>query len=108
MIQHQLPKAGRQRNTTPPGFVPLGVNDGKGVMFVSHTGLVHPSGFLPIVCGIFPLDHLVHIYQESPIFQALRDAERLEGKCNICEFRNLCGGSRASLRCDRQPSGSRT
>ena len=27
---------------------PLGVNDGRGVMFVSHTGSVYPSGFMPI------------------------------------------------------------
>jgi radical SAM protein len=71
------------------------VNDGKGVMFVGHTGLIQPSGFMPIVCGLFPLDHLVHVYQASPVFRALRDAERLEGKCRVCEFRNICGGSRA-------------
>jgi len=96
VIQHQLSKADRAgRNAPPVGYAPLGVNDGKGVMFVSHCGLVHPSGFLPIVCGVFPLEHLVQIYQESPIFRALRDADRLEGKCRVCEFRHICGGSRA-------------
>jgi len=29
----------------------IGTNDGKGVMFVSHTGEIYPSGFLPIRCG---------------------------------------------------------
>jgi MoaA/NifB/PqqE/SkfB family radical SAM enzyme len=74
---------------------PMGLNDGKGVMFVSHCGLIHPSGFMPILCGVFPLQHVVRVYQDSPIFRGLRDASRLEGKCGYCEFRNLCGGSRA-------------
>lgn len=95
VIQHQLPKGRPRASASPPPFVSTGVNDGKGVMFVSHAGLVHPSGFLPILCGIYPLDHVVRIYQESPVFRALRDAMRLEGKCQACEFRNICGGSRA-------------
>jgi radical SAM protein len=72
-----------------------GTNDGKGIMFVSHTGEIFPSGFLPICCGRFPLDSLVKVYQRSALFSALRDADRLGGKCGACEFRNLCGGSRA-------------
>jgi radical SAM protein with 4Fe4S-binding SPASM domain len=76
-------------------FVPTGVNDGKGIMFVSHTGTIHPSGFMPIVCGVFPLQHVVQVYQDSPIFRGLRDAKRIEGKCGQCEFRHICGGSRA-------------
>jgi AdoMet-dependent heme synthase len=95
VIQHQISKADRSEQAAPVGFVPAGVNDGKGVMFVSHTGLVHPSGFLPIVCGTFPREHVVQIYQDSPVFRALRDADKLEGKCHFCEFRHLCGGSRA-------------
>jgi radical SAM protein len=79
----------------PKPFSALGINDGKGVMFVSHQGKIYPSGFLPIECGSFPLDHVVDVYQNSPIFQSLRDPNRLEGKCGVCEFRRLCGGSRA-------------
>ena len=76
-----------------PHFV--GTNDGKGMLFVSHTGEIFPSGFLPIECGRFPLDSLVKVYQESALFRALRDADRLGGKCGACEYRNICGGSRA-------------
>ncbi|MGB7323541.1 MAG: TIGR04053 family radical SAM/SPASM domain-containing protein [Rubripirellula sp.] len=78
-----------------PAFIPAGVNDGKGVMFVSHTGVIHPTGFLPITCGVFPLQSVVDVYQNSPIFRSLRDPDRLEGKCGQCEFRNICSGSRA-------------
>lgn len=80
---------------SPSGQAPMGINDGKGVMFVSHVGLIHPSGFMPIVCGMFPLANVVDVYQHSPIFQGLRDSSRLEGKCSRCEYRNICGGSRA-------------
>jgi radical SAM protein len=94
-IQHQVGGKHPTRGRTPQGYVPIGVNDGKGILFVSHAGLVHPSGFLPVVAGAFPHQHLVDIYQNSPVFRALRDADRLEGKCRACEFRHLCGGSRA-------------
>jgi radical SAM protein with 4Fe4S-binding SPASM domain len=75
--------------------LPLGVNDGNGVMFVSHHGEIYPSGFMPVRCGTFPTDHVVRVYQDSQTFRALRDPRRLEGKCKACEFRNICGGSRA-------------
>ena len=74
---------------------PLGVNDGKGVMFVSHVGEVYPSGFMPLLCGRFPRDSVVDIYQNSPVFHSLRDPGRFHGKCGVCEFRSVCGGSRA-------------
>jgi MoaA/NifB/PqqE/SkfB family radical SAM enzyme len=73
----------------------IGTNDGKGILFVSHVGEMFPSGFLPIECGRFPFDSLVRVYQDSQLFRALRDGDRLSGKCGACEFRNICGGSRA-------------
>jgi len=76
-------------------FQATGINDGKGVMFVGHTGLIYPSGFMPITCGQYPQENVVEVYQDSPIFQGLRDANRLEGKCGLCEYRTICGGSRA-------------
>jgi radical SAM protein with 4Fe4S-binding SPASM domain len=84
-----------QRNTHLPTAGAIGTNDGRGVMFVSHIGEIYPSGFLPICCGRFPLDSLVRVYQSAELFVALRDGSRLRGKCGECEFRNICGGSRA-------------
>ena len=71
------------------------VNDGKGFVFISHTGNVYPSGFLPIHAGNIRETPLAEIYRNSPIFKALRDSARLEGKCGACEFKEICGGSRA-------------
>lgn len=90
--QRALPAEARR---SLPRRAQLGCNDGKGILFVSHLGMVYPSGFLPICCGTFPQDDVVQVYQQSPLFQSLRDGDRLEGKCGRCEFRHLCGGSRA-------------
>ena len=77
------------------GRAPKGINDGKGFVFVSHRGEVYPSGFLPISGGNIRKQSLADIYRNSPMFTDLRDASKLEGKCGRCEFRDICGGSRA-------------
>ncbi len=79
----------------PRHRAPLGVGDGKGVMFVSHTGEIFPAGFLPLTCGRFPHDSVVEVYQNHPTFQALRDPDGFQGRCGYCEYRYVCGGSRA-------------
>jgi radical SAM protein len=72
-----------------------GVNDGRGFMFVSHRGEVMPSGFLPVSAGRVPDHSAVDLYREAPLFRQLRDPTALRGKCGRCEFREVCGGSRA-------------
>jgi radical SAM protein len=72
-----------------------GVSDGKGFVFVSHTGEIFPSGFLPVSGGNVLDNSLTYIYRNSPLFQALRDTTLREGKCGICEYQKICGGSRA-------------
>ncbi|NLE40090.1 MAG: TIGR04053 family radical SAM/SPASM domain-containing protein [Pirellulaceae bacterium] len=74
---------------------PLGVTDGKGVMFVNHRGEIFPAGFLPLCCGRFPENSVVKVYQNHPTFRALQDPDQLKGNCGICEYRYICGGSRA-------------
>jgi AdoMet-dependent heme synthase len=72
-----------------------GVNDGNGFCFVSHIGEVYPSGFLQLSAGSVRERSLAEIYRESPVFRTLRDPTLLKGKCGICEYRSVCGGSRA-------------
>lgn len=74
---------------------PRGVNEGKGFVFISHIGDVYPSGFLPIKAGNVRNQPLGEIYRESPLFVDLRNSDNLKGKCGRCEYRDLCGGSRA-------------
>lgn len=72
-----------------------GVNDGDGFLFISHTGELFPSGFLPVSAGNVRRDDLVAVYRESPLFRSLRDRSLLKGKCGVCEYKDICGGSRA-------------
>ena len=74
---------------------PKGVNEAKGFAFISHIGDVFPSGFLPIKAGNVKNESLVDIYRNSDVFVSLRDSSKLKGKCGVCEFRELCGGSRS-------------
>lgn len=71
-----------------------GVNDGKGLVFISHLGDIYPSGFLPIKAGNVHYHSLVDVYRRSPLFLDLRNASLLKGKCGRCDYREVCGGSR--------------
>jgi AdoMet-dependent heme synthase len=72
-----------------------GVSDGKGFVFVSHTGEIFPSGFLPVSAGNVQHDSLVSVYRDSSLFRILRDTDMRQGKCGACEYQKICGGSRA-------------
>jgi len=72
-----------------------GVNDGNGFVFISHRGEIYPSGFLPLSTGNVRTDDLVEVYRNHELFRALRDPNKLKGKCGVCEYREICGGSRA-------------
>ncbi|MBI2095989.1 MAG: TIGR04053 family radical SAM/SPASM domain-containing protein [Candidatus Omnitrophica bacterium] len=77
------------------GRASKGVNDGNGFVFISHTGEIFPSGFLPLAAGNVREDSLVEVYRHSDLFRQIRDTSRLKGKCGVCEYRSICGGSRA-------------
>ncbi len=71
-----------------------GINDGAGFLFVSHRGDIYPSGFLPLRTGNVREDSLAEVYRRSPLFREVRDGS-LTGKCGVCPYRRVCGGSRA-------------
>ncbi len=72
-----------------------GVSDGKGFVFVSHTGEIFPSGFLPVSGGNVLHDSLTDVYRNSSLFRRLRDTSQRGGKCGLCEYQKICGGSRS-------------
>jgi AdoMet-dependent heme synthase len=74
---------------------PLDINAGRGFVFIDHIGNVHPSGFLPIPGGSLRERTLPEIYRDAPLFRELRDVALLKGRCGVCEYRNVCGGSRS-------------
>ena len=58
-------------------------------------GKVTPCPYMPVIAGDLRVDSLSMIWSESEVFQALRDYDRLFGKCGVCEYKNVCGGCRA-------------
>jgi AdoMet-dependent heme synthase len=90
----------RSDSNPPPAIGARGkqamwVNEGRGFMFISHTGEIFPSGFLPRTCGNVRQVDPISVYRNHPIFRLLRDSDRLKGKCGVCNYRKVCGGARA-------------
>lgn len=74
----------------------FGIRDGNGVIFVARNGDVYPAGFLPNPrIGNVREMPLHRLYRESFELRSLRDMNALEGRCGRCQYRWLCGGSRA-------------
>lgn len=74
---------------------PMHINAGNGFVFISRRGEVFPSGFMPVTVGNVREKSLVDIYRDAPLFNDLRNPARLEGRCGLCEFVGVCGGSRS-------------
>ncbi len=68
---------------------------GSAVCFVSHTGEVFPCGYLPVSAGNVRTTPLEKIWNQSHLFQVLRDTGNLTGKCGLCEYKKVCMGCRA-------------
>lgn len=64
-------------------------------LYVSHTGEVSVSPFLPLTAGNVRYQSLSTVHRYGELFGAVRDEVNLKGKCGRCEFRSVCGGSRA-------------
>ena len=92
MRQAGMAAAEIERSTVYRGF---GIRDGHGIMFISNQGDICPAGFLPLAIGNVRHDQLVDVYRNAPMFQALHNPNLFKGKCGRCEYRALCGGSRA-------------
>ncbi len=95
----RIPKG---HHTGHPGSVPDGMNAmtkgclaGTGVCFISHEGEVFPCGYLPMKSGDLRTQSFADIWNNSEVFEQLRDTGNLKGKCGCCEFRNVCMGCRA-------------
>jgi AdoMet-dependent heme synthase len=71
-----------------------GTRDGRGILFVGHDGELAPSGFLPLSLGNVRRDDVVDVYRGHPLLRRIRAAQ-FSGACGSCDYRRLCGGSRA-------------
>jgi radical SAM protein len=68
--------------------------DGKGIVFIAYDGEVYPAGFLPLGLGSVRDKPLAEIYRDTPVLIDIR-AAKFSGRCGVCEYADLCGGSRA-------------
>lgn len=68
---------------------------GSAVCFIARDGQVQPCGYLPVAAGTVREQPVATIWQQSALFAALRDPEKLTGKCGACPFRRGCLGCRA-------------
>lgn len=78
-----------------PAYRGFGIRDGHGIVFVSHIGEICPAGFLPLAAGNVRNDRLADVYRNAPVFRSLHDPTQFQGRCGVCEYHALCGGSRA-------------
>jgi radical SAM protein with 4Fe4S-binding SPASM domain len=97
-----LKPAGTRQPVSHPGAHPSDLNAmtkgclaGTGVCFISYEGEVYPCGYLPVIAGDLRRQSFVEIWENSAVFQELRNPSNLKGKCGCCEFRNVCMGCRA-------------
>lgn len=80
---------------TPSSLAGRGCMAGVSFCFISNTGDTQPCGYLEIKCGNVRKTGFKDIWFGSEVFNNIRDWDKYEGKCGVCEFRAVCGGCRA-------------
>lgn len=66
-----------------------------GTLFISHEGKVYLSGLIPYELGSIRNESIHAILSRNSPFLNYRYGNLLEGKCGECNFKRICGGSRA-------------
>jgi radical SAM protein with 4Fe4S-binding SPASM domain len=59
------------------------------------SGEVTPCPYMPLNLGNVRERSFRDIWFNSEVLRALRDFDRLKGKCGVCDYRDVCGGCRA-------------
>ena len=75
----------------------IGCMGGKSFAFISSIGEVKICGFLDIIAGKLKEHNFDFndIWQNSDLFNKLRNFDNYNGKCGTCNYRYVCGGCRA-------------
>lgn len=68
---------------------------GSSFVFISSIGDVNPCGYLPLSAGNIKTSPFIDIWNNSEIFNNIRNPSKYKGKCGICKFKLVCGGCRA-------------
>lgn len=68
---------------------------GDSLLHVAADGTVRPAPSMEIELGTLPEDNLRELFLRHPVLRDIRDRSTRTGMCGVCEFSDLCGGSRA-------------
>ena len=72
-----------------------GCGAGRVYCAIQPNGVITPCVFMPLPVGNILTDDLPHLWEDHPVLQLLRDRERRQGHCRVCEYKYFCGGCRA-------------
>lgn len=74
-----------------------GCSGGRSSVFITAAGTVQTCSSLRIPAGSLRSSgyDFRKIWDESELFQTIRNPASLSGRCRICEYTNVCGGCRA-------------
>ncbi|MGA7826702.1 MAG: radical SAM protein [Geobacteraceae bacterium] len=67
----------------------------QSICLIDCFGNVKPCSYFPRVAGNVKETPFRYIWENSSLFNELRDFKSYKGKCGECEFLNVCGGCRA-------------
>lgn len=79
----------------PTNAISRGCLAGLGFCFVSGQGKIKGCGYFDIEAGDVRENTFKEVWDNSPLFNQLRDLTNLKGKCGVCEYKRICGGCRA-------------
>jgi heme b synthase len=82
----------KEKGDTPKS---AGCLAGKTFLFISHTGIAQPCGYLELPSGDVRSKGVKEIWENSPQFALIRDLKNYKGKCGRCRHLAICGGCRA-------------
>ncbi|PMP68956.1 radical SAM/SPASM domain-containing protein [Desulfurella multipotens] len=68
---------------------------GQSIAFIAFDGSVKPCSYFLRSAGNIIQNSFLDIWDNSPIFQNLRDFSNYTGKCKTCDYISMCGGCRA-------------
>ncbi len=79
----------------------FGTGGGKGciaaqsIAFIGSRGDVQPCSYFPMSAGNIKKQPFREIWENSRIFQDIRNFKDYKGRCGSCEYLGVCGGCRA-------------
>lgn len=62
---------------------------------ITPKGDVTPCPYMPVPTGNLQERSFTEIWSHAPVMQEIRNRALLQGRCGVCELKNICGGCRA-------------